>query len=251
MKYIIYLLFLLPLFSFADATPKFYNKIHFEIYTEEGKSITQPDSIVIFTNPCEDSAFVYTIYLDRAPRAYSDLNLNFYKDEMFLLEKRELDFLKLSIWRNSKRYDSPWIVNSGQRSFYRFIAREDGKLYDDSPPFYTKVSEYWLAFVMTIFLEMLYFVWLNRKLQLSLKKLLSVLLLVNVLSHPLLWWMHSHTDINILLLEIGIVFIESVILFICFSPLITYNKFFKWSLFSNLISWILGGILMFIMTTNF
>ncbi|MFN8416615.1 MAG: hypothetical protein U0U66_09800 [Cytophagaceae bacterium] len=245
------LLFFLPLFTFADATPKFYNKILFEFYTENGMPITQWDSVVVFTNPCEDSAFVDTIHLNREARAYSDLDLNYYKEELFLLEKRKMDFFKLSIWIEGKLYSSPWIVNSGQRNFYQFIVRNDGKLYDDSPPFYAKVSEYWIAFLLTLLLEALYWIWLNRKIKLPLSKLLMMLLVVNIVSHPLLWWMHSHTEINIILLEIAVMLLESVIFFIAFASNYPYTKFLKWSFIANLISWWIGGILIFILTTNF
>ena len=77
-------------------------------------------------------------------------------------------------------------------------------------------------------------------------KVIILVLIANIITHPLLWYLDTNYESNIAILEIGVVLFEFIVLTLTLSKKIKISSILAYVITSNTISWIFGGIVFWI-----
>ena len=227
----------------ADATPKFNPNPTLEFYLDGNK--TKIDSILVKTY-LKNSKSIDTLFFSKYRRDFSQ-NVILQDDYGIKMDIRTpIDKFQLTIIQNNKLFNSEIISFKGDKSFLRFKL-EKGKIKDDSPLFYAKWKHYFTSLFITISIEILVLLFLLRKVNVDLKKIIILIILANLITHPTLWFIDSHFNTYNIILEIGVVVVE----FLFLSTLMSKISKINWLnivLKINLFSWLIGGVLYFFAT---
>lgn len=248
MRIIFILLFLLCFQSikiFADATPKFNDRPVLDFWNN-GESLQQIDSILIISVLESDTTKIDSLWLTKWRRHVSQNVVKQRNGEIIIDSRTRIKSFKIQLVFNNKKYASNWIDYIGSRSYFRFYLNPDGDIKENHTLFFAKWSDYFKSLGITILLEFLisfsFFIQIRKNISISLLSLF----IANIITHPILWYIDSHININIFILELGVFVTESLILIIFLRKLLKIKSILKLTLFSNWISWWFGAIIYWI-----
>ena len=248
MKIIIVLLQLI-IFSnrlFADASPKLNPRIDVEILNDNN-TIEFFDSVVVIvkyqSDQYRDTLTTYTktdVWWDKGGvDNYSNgkININF---------RRKVDFFKLILIKEGELFESEYIYPIGSWSFLEFKLKNN-LLIPNNNLFFTRWTDYFISLMLTVSIELL-FLFIIKALRFNFKSVSFVVILVNLITHPLLWYVYTNNDVSIIPLEFIVMFIET--LFVSFylrSKIEPLNSSIS-IIMANFFSWILGGVIFWVIT---
>jgi hypothetical protein len=182
-----------------------------------------------------------------APKSTSDYWLKTTLDSndgiYFLnLRNRDLKPFKVIIYYKNRYIESGFIHHYNSNYLYK-LKIEENKLKNISPLFYCNWNVYLTFLLGTLFVELLVGLLIYRihKLKISKYKFILILLLINLITHPMLWYFYSHFPLNILFLELCVVIIELALLSLILK--LTLTKSLIISAMLNFSSFVVGGFL--------
>jgi hypothetical protein len=156
---------------------------------------------------------------------------------------------RVIIYFKNKILTSPQLNENGLNSYHQLLITDTG-IKDITPIFKTPYSNYFIALLITILLELFvaagYF-W-RHKIQLS---NLRYIVYFNLLTHPILWIVSANVTgfaIGNLIGEPIVLIIEALLLHKFINSKLTIGKSYWLSFQMNLVSFILGGFLYFLIT---
>lgn len=118
---------------------------------------------------------------------------------------------RIIVFKNGKECKSDLISYYPGYSFYKFDISKGFR--DVSPLFHTEWYKYFLSLLITLLIEFLiglpfYFKYKNSST--TWRYFGVTFILINVLTHFSLWYIDSHLHLNLLLLEAGVLLIETI-----------------------------------------
>lgn len=245
MRKITWLLLLITLFkcdkSFADAIP-FKDKVQIDLsYKTSGKPLF--DSCGVIYGNFQTNKLDTFFHCDGAACITTD---GFYTIK---LSRAIPDNFKIIFYYKDKILTSPSLYKNGVNS-YHLLLITDSAVKDITPVFKTSYTNYLIAFLTTIILELLvgflYF-WRHK---IGFAKLKYVVY-INLLTHPLLW-LASANFIGFftgnIIGEPVVLVCEGLLLYKLLKPDLSISKSIWLSFQMNLISFILGGLIYLIAT---
>jgi hypothetical protein len=236
------LLFLLSLFNnykvFADATP-FKNNEHIDIIYKPSNKLKFDSCGIIYRNYQTNELDTF-FHCQGAECVVVDTNY-------VRLVRPIPDTFKVIFYFKNKILTSPELNDNGLNSYHQLVIT-DTEIKDITPIFKTTYSNYLIALLSTILLELLvaliYF--FRHKIQLS---NLRYIVYINLLTHPILWIISANITgftIGNLIGEPIVLFIEALFLYRFIIPKLTINKSITLSFQMNLTSFIIGGLIYFL-----
>lgn len=248
MKFLILLIGLIVSTSaWADATPKMNPRIEVH-FTKGGKTENQLDSIVCFvkyrSSESEDTLtrFYSTAIWWTVGGISQKLNRN------YNLEFRsKAEYFRLGVVHEGKTYRSKRIYPISTWSYIDVEMKSDQQLVMKKSWFYNRYEVYFVAFLITLVLELIAIVFF-KSLRRFFGRAALFVLLVNIVSHPLLWYFDTNYESNLALLEFGVMLVEFILLTIAFRKRLTWDVLLVYVLTANMLSWWLGGALVWINT---
>lgn len=222
--------------AFADATP-FKSTARVEFCFQKGKPFLADSIGIIVANAATGTADTIFDCKD-----WYCVHLNS-QDEL-KLTRSVPDSFRVILISDGKATLSPLLYENGLSSYYRLKVTDEG-IFDITPLFRTPYRNYFLALAVTILLELLvawrYFS--RRRIPL---RMLSNIILVNLISHPILWLISANFTgfaWGNLVGEPMVVFAEATLLYFLISKRLSLKQCFWLSLFMNLLSFFVGGLL--------
>jgi hypothetical protein len=242
---VLFILFNLPSNLFADATPKFNDRPVLEFWINDTK-IQNIDSILIITIIESDTTKKDTLWLTKWRRHVAQNKVTQNHEQVRIDIRTQINEFKIQLLYNNKVYISNWIKYIGARSFFRFNLTQNGEIVENHPLFYVKWIDYFKSLGITLFLEILFAIIFFKQIRRNISISLIAIIVANSISHPVLWYIDSHININIFILELGVFFIESLILILFLRNRLKLKSILKLTLFANWISWWIGAIIYWI-----
>jgi len=135
---------------------------------------------------------------------------------------------------------------AGARSFQEFSLSDDGKILDEHNLFYAHWSYYFVSLIVTILFELLLTLIFIKTLKGQFRKFLLVIVGINFISHPILWYLDSRIDVPLSVLELGVIIFESALLVIVYRKTLQTGNCIFYGILANLTSWLVGGIVSFL-----
>lgn len=224
----------------ADMGPKFSESIVIRFY-ENGKRIESVDSIHVVVNGNDSAKAIlhYNTIAYHIGATLTDMGIAGYA-----LNSGSIQTIRVFIRYKGKDYISETLKSYPGSSIYKFEVTPAG-LRDNSQLFHSEWWIYIIALIVTLVLEgsvlLLRKSW--QKSVYSKPVFVAGFIGINLLTHFSLWYVYSHFDISIFLLELIIILVEAV-----YWSIITGGKYgyaMLLSLFTNFVSWILGSIILF------
>jgi len=237
---------LLPLFlvpgsyqAFADATP-FKDNENIEI-TYKTSGIIRFDSCGIIYRNFETNKND-TFFHCKGYECLVVINMN----KIRVVRPIPDDF-RVIFYFNNKILISPPLNQNGLNSYHHLLVT-DAEIKDITPIFKTTYTNYLIALLVTIMLELLVaFIYFRRhKIQLI---NLRYIIYINLLTHPLLWIISANVTgftIGNLIGEPIVLLIEAFMLYRFIIPKLTIKKSVWLSFQMNVASFILGGSIYFL-----
>ena len=248
------LLILLALFyihsAFGDASPKFPDVFHISFY-EDGKQIVEFDSIVAFVVKENGRVDTATIHYSTAQYwSGSTISVDQKKKRYYLKSYQNIKAFKVAIFKNKSKSESSTIEVINDNYFFKFNL-EGSKLTEKYTLFRSHWLDYLTSFLVTFLLEFLFLYLLNRKWKLDSKifKIAAIVFIMNLITHPSLWYLYSNFQIGIIHLEFWVFVIEAILIYVFFHKKLI--RAVKASFVLNLASWWIGTILKFIILGSF
>jgi len=235
MKHIFYIVLLFCTgFIYADAGPKFKDEVQLYFY-ENGKMLPL-NNYKLFV--LEEVGNIYdTINKRRTTADYWTVTTLQEGEYNYYLNVKKSNPIIIKLLYKNNIYESNVINLNASKDVISFNVGVD-RLEDISPLFYTSWAFYFAMFAITLFIEVAIGILCRKWFKLSKVQLVLLISLINIVSHPLLWYVHSHYDVNLLLLEILVVCAEAL----AFSRFTTIKLAFVFSFVANLLSFLIGGI---------
>ena len=157
------------------------------------------------------------------------------------------DTFKVIFYFKNKILTSPVLNQNGLNSYHRLLIT-DIEIKDITPIFKTSYSNYFIALLTTILLELLVGLAYFRRHKIQLSKL-RYIVYINLLTHPVLWIISANVTgfaIGNLIGEPIVLIIEALFLFKVIKPKLTIGNSMWLSFQMNFVSFILGGFIYFL-----
>ncbi len=233
---------------FADASPKMNPRIEVH-FSKNGKSISKFDSIVCFVK-YKSSKTEDTLTLFHSTHRYWTIGGIYQINKNYNLELRSaVQYFKLKLFYNSEEYESKSIYPISTWSYIIVELNTDKKLSLNKSLLYTKWSDYLTSFLITLILELIV-IGFYKSIRGSFGKVSLLVLIVNIITHPLLWYLDTNFELNLIILEFGVALIEFIILSMFLSKRINIVSILSFVISANILSWFFGGIIFYIYTQS-
>lgn len=236
MKNILYaVLFLCTGLMYADAGPKFKDELKLFFYDNDRLLSLGEYKLLLL----EKNGTGYDTINSRHSTAdyWSQTTLQ-EGDSYYFLNLKHPKPLIIKLLYKNKEFESDLTDVGANKHILKFDI-EGHRLKDVSPLFYVNLTSYFIMLAITLFIEILMAVVILRKrVTISTGKLALLVLAANLITHPLLWYVHSHYDVSILLLEIVVFFAEAIV----YMKFTSVKRALIFSFAANLVSFIVGGI---------
>lgn len=238
---------LLHLQTFGDAAPKFSNNFQLYFY-ENGNRTTEFDSIVAFVE--KDNGVIDTAAIKHTTAQYwNGTTLRKANGKYYMKSYQHMHSFVVQVYKDTSIYTSEKINVYGNNYLFEFDLKNNA-LTERTNIFRVHWIDYILSFLITLILEFLALYILVRKWKIpqdSVKPVYTVIL-INLITHPALWYIHANCNINIWLLELAAILIEAKLLQL-FSGLY-FSRALKASILLNILSWWLGTLITFVILIN-
>lgn len=160
------------------------------------------------------------------------------------------DTSKIILCFKGKTLISPALKRNGPNSYHKLLIT-DTEIKDITPIFKTPYLNYFIALLTTILLELLIaFIYFWRH-KIPFKNLKYVIY-VNLLTHPILWLISANFTgfaLGNLIGEPVVVLIEGLLLYKLINSSLTIGKSIWLSFLMNVVSFIFGGLIYFVVTS--
>ena len=245
----IYFFFILLFYSdflFADAGPKIRHELYMFFYDHDKLIDTCSYKILILEK--NNHAFD-TVNNRKSTADYWQKTTLRESGGIYYLNLKNVKPFKIQISYEGKVIESGIITPNERNYLYKFDV-ENNRLKDISPIFYCSGSVYFIALVITLLTEtawglLIFRIKKKSFVNISKPKFVAVLLVINIISHPLLWYISSHSSVNIIIPEIIIFSFEAVLLYLLLK--IKFGKAAGLSFGINCFSFIVGGIIKYML----
>jgi len=246
-KFVILILFFSSFISilFSDASPRLNERPEIEFW-KDGYRLESIDSILVITTLKSDILQIDTLYTDKEYQGFEKNRLWEHNGRIKIDLRTKIESYKIYLYQNNREYESEQLEYKGVRNFLRFILTDEGRIENDHPLFYAEWDNYFKSLFITIILELILALILLRNIRISKMKLILLIIIVNLITHPSLWFLNSHFNISIINLEIGVIISEVIILAYCLKGKVKLRSLIVFSLIANLISWLIGTVLYWI-----
>jgi len=248
MKLVTFIVLIFSLFVcdlFSDASPRLNEKPEIEFW-KDGNRLELIDSILVVTTIKSDILQIDSLYIDNEYQGFEKNRLWEHNGRIRIDLRTKIESYKIYLLYNNKEYVSEQLRYKGVRNFFRFILTDEGDIENDHPLFYAKWFNYFKSLFITIILELILAFILLRNISISKIKLIFLIVMVNIITHPSLWYLNSHFNISIINLEIGVIISEVIILAYLLKQKVKLRSLLVYSLSANLISWLVGAVLYWI-----
>lgn len=235
--------------TFGDNGPKHSESISIK-FSQNNNNNELFDSIyiIVANDNYSDTAFLppYT-----TAQYWTKPTLSIENEHYKLFTHGNINSFKIITFKGKDKIESDYLINYPGSSIY-FIDRVDNErlfnrkgtmLVDNSPLLHQYWKDYLFALFLTITIELFlgFIIYYKNKTDQSLITFIIFLILINALTHFSLWFVYSHFNISLLLLETFVVIIECLFWKIYFR--ISTKKAIVISILLNLASWGIGAIL--------
>lgn len=237
--------------AFGDTGPKHSESISIKFLQNNNNNVLFDSIYIIVAN----GNYLDTAFLPPHTTAqfWTQPTLRKDNDHYALFTHGNIKSFKIITLKGQEIIESAYIVNYPGSSIYLIDKvenkfpdnRKETTLADNSPLLHQYWTDYLFALFLTITIELLLgliFYYKNKTKQ-NLIAFIIFLVLINALTHFSLWFVYSHFNISLLLLETFVVIIECWFWKIYFG--ISTKKAVLISILLNLISWVIGVILTF------
>jgi hypothetical protein len=225
--------------TFADTGFTFGNEIEFK-FLRNGMTAGSPDSLSVLYH---DGSQTDTVFIGKHRTEHYQNWLRRFEDGVYNMDGYvHIQAFKIVVYFDSTRYEIPYMKVFGGRNYFIFEIQENGHLKDKSPLFYVHWPYYFKALFLTILLEFIVvflFFWLLKD---RLWPFALTLAICNLLTHPMLWYICSHINISLTLLECMVAILETLVIWMFLKTKINTWKIILISFTANFTSWFLGGI---------
>ena len=224
-------------FANADAAPKYSDEVLITILDNNNNRITV-DSICAIVNNNKYAILTYNTF-----DYWTKPTIREFKGEYSIhYNSHRIYSFKLIIFKNGQKYESETYPG---KNIYIFKLKNN-ILVDKSPFFHEYWSNYFLSLIITLIAETLlglkYYKKSKAKLKISAKNYSSTFILLNFITHFLVWTTYSYFVIFMFSLELLVVFAE--LFYWKYYLKYSFTKSFFISLLTNMVSWITGGVIM-------
>jgi len=231
---------------YADASPKLDPILNVEISNED-EILNSFDSIFVIVKYRNQ---VYLDTLTTYTNSFDWHNIggisNSSKKNIRINFRRNVEYFNLFVIIKGQTYSSDTVFPISSWSFLEFLLKND-KLIINNSLFYTKWSDYFSSFILTIFLELL--IMLSFKAFKSNKKnVFFAVFIVNLITHPILWYIDTNYEVSIIMLEFFVTLIETLLISFYFKSKIEPITSSTAVILANLFSWLIGGVIFWIIT---
>lgn len=223
----------------ADSTPfKTRTNIYIEIYDQNHEIVshTYEKSINIVVSESD----TINCFTEGGPH-----HLSIDNDKFDFFSHVRFGSFKVLIKQGNEILESAEIEKNHGNTLYKFYIK-DRKL-ELIRTLFNEMSyyQYFLSLLLTISIELFVVIvlyGLNKSDDLRFNYFILTFIFINIFTHFVLNLIYSHFPISIVLLELGVVLIESIYLKIYLKK--SYAFSFKISFVANLCSWLFGGIIL-------
>jgi len=238
-KFVILLLFFSSFIStlFSDASPRLNERPEIEFW-KDGYRLESVDSILIVTKIKSDALILDTLYIDKEYQGFEKNRLWEHNGRIKIDLRTKIESYKIYLYQNNREYVSEQLEYKGVRNFLRFILTDEGRIENDHPLFYAEWDNYFKSLFITLILELILALILLRNIRISKMKLILLIVIVNLVTHPSLWFLISHFNISIINFEIGVIITEVIILAYILKEKVKFRLLIVFSLLANFL-WIL------------
>jgi hypothetical protein len=228
----------------ADASPKFSKSISIYFFDQQ-RPFLHVDSIAVIVHDGYNYSLAKLHY--STPDFWQGPTLDKEDKSYTLFTHQNIHSFKVIVFLGGQKYESAMLNRFPGNNIYH-LEIQNKELEDVSPLFHDDPFKYSFSLFITLLLEVLLglIFYSKYKLLRSLNFYLLSFIGINVLTHFLAWYMYSHVYVSILFLEALIFFIESFYWKLLLP--VSYAKSFLYSFVTNIASWIIGGIVIFLVT---
>lgn len=224
--------------------PKFRSVTKFDFYNGN-EYISKFDSIwVIFFDPNSVDHPLDTAYPNEWRRDVEQNLLLFQYGQYSIEQGSEFNYMIVNVIYKNQHYSSGKLSHNSYRGYYQFELTNQNTLVESSF-LHTTLFNYFLSFLITIILELLVArAFVKAEIGQDYNRFIYFLLLVNIISHPTMWYLQTNTEIAVFLTEIGVIIFETIFLSLAFFRFrIGEHNMFEFALLANIASWWIGGTL--------
>ena len=249
----IYFFFILLFYSdflFADAGPKIRHELYMFFYNNNKPIDTGSYNILILE---KDNQVFDTINNRKSTTDYWQKTTLQERDGVYYLNFKHPKPFKIQLFYQDRVIESDIITPNERNYLYKFDVGND-RLRDISPIFYCSGRVYFTALLVTLLTELILGLLIFRIKKESFKNIsksrfIITLLIMNLVSHPLLWYIASHSSVSIVVPEIILFVFEAALLYVLLK--IKFKKALVVSFGLNCFSFIAGGIIKYMLVEKF
>lgn len=161
------------------------------------------------------------------------------------------DKFKVIIYFKDKLLVSPFLKENGNYSYHKLSISEN-EIEDITPIFGTSYKNYFTALIITLILE-LFIALIFFKLNTISYNNLIFIVVINLLTHPILWLISANIFGFYFGNTFGELFVflaEAVLLYYFIKPIISKKNALKLSFQMNILSYIIGGLIYLILVSK-
>lgn len=245
--FIALLFIVLHLRAFGDAAPKFPDNFQLYFY-ENGTPVTDVDSIVAFVN--KDNGVIDTAALHYTREQYwNGTTLRKEADKYYIKSFQHIHSFTLVVYKGTSQFKSAKTNVYGHNYLFEFNLKNNA-LIEQSNMFRAHWADYTISLLITLLLEFLVIWILLRKWKLhqSYTRLAAVVIVLNLVTHPFLWYIDANFNISIWLLELAVILIEAKLLELVAG--LHFSRACKASILLNIVSWWIGSLITYFILIN-
>ena len=232
--------------SIADMGPKPVQKVTLKFYIDN-KPTTELDSIFVIVNAFYGGIDTFIVHGNDSwtKGRYDLLTLELNNDGFQFKTEWIVTSFSATVFNNNKKYETGLIKYYYGNSLYKFDITQNLK--DTSPLLRSAWDKYLLSLFLTLIIELFIcapFYFFTKNKSVTKKTFITIFILMNCFTHFSLWFVCSHVAIYIIFLEISVMLIETICWKIFLKKSILMSILI--SFLTNFGSWIIGGIIGYI-----
>lgn len=235
----------------ADMTPKFSETFEIQFLDSNSKSI-ELDSFVVISNlgykkdsACYPKSFCSLCSCkdeNYTEKYWTGVTINKLFNTYEVFCHSFIENFSLIVYSKSLTYRINDIKNFSACKIYKF--QVSNKLTDVSNILHNSWNNYLVYLLLTIFIEICVYSIYTRKDRSNIP--LIQIIILNSITHYCLWFILSHSNISVLLMEFIVILIEFIFWYkVIDKSNLDYKYYMKLSIYSNLVSWLFGMIFSF------
>lgn len=234
-------------FAWADAAPKMNPRIELH-FVKDGVSIHRLDSIICFVKYTSSRTEDTLTRFYSTPIWWTIGGISQKLNRNYNIEFRsKAEYFRLGVVHEGKTYRSKRIYPISTWSYIDVEMKSDQQLVIKRSWFYNKYEVYLASFLITLLLEFIA-IFFFKSFRRSFWRAALFVLIANIVTHPLLWYLDTNYELNLAILEFSVMLIEFIILIIAFRNRLKWDVLLVYVLIANMLSWWLGGALVWINT---